>query len=509
MMKKKSHLLWIVILSSSVLLWLTAIVLWIAIPEEKTLNLSTTVCAATLFVISFLMRRDLFKTFYSSLRFKHFSENFFTAILIAAILGLINYLSYKNPFQWDLTANNANTLTSQSKKVLKQIDDPIVAKVFAPKAQQAGILKMLELYQLEKRGIDIQIFDPALRPDLVKEYGLTKPFAVVWEVAGKRQIVTELNELGLTNGLIRLGRESLPKIYYDTGHGQAALTSSEHNGRVLLQQNIVNANYALQETDTKRWERVPEDADVIMIWGPKNAFMPKELELFGEYLKNGGRLIIGIDPDLNQDTQKEFRKFLAERGIVSSNALVVDTLNHVSGSNGTVPIVSKFSREHVMTKDFPGQVFFPLSGFVSLGEQTQGTELAYSSPFPASWAEMSSQEFVSGKVAYNEGVDVKGPLAFAVAAKPKTGGSVLYFANSTFVDNAYARYAANHVFFLNGLSWITGDDQLISFDLAAIDDQPVFISSPQLGVIFFFSVVLAPLTLFGIGTWNYRRRRVL
>lgn len=509
MTMKKSNLNWLLILIASIVLWLTAIVLWIAIPEVKTLNISTTIAAATLFTIAVLMRREYFEAFYKSSRFKHFSTNLFSALLVFCILAVINHLAYKNPFQIDVTADKANTLTEQSRKVLARASESVKAVVFAPKAQQGAIVKMLELYQLEKRSIEIEYFDPELRPDLVKSYQLVTPMAVVWQDGDKKQIVTEINELGLTNGLIRLGRDKLPKIYYDIGHGQASLTSNEQNGRALLRQHLVNSNYALQETDTKRWESVPDDIDILMLWGPKLGFMPTEIKLLNQFLDDGGRLLIALDPDLNADPVKELRQLLAERGIVASNSLVIDTVNHVSGSNGTVPIVNRFADDHVVTKDFPGQVFFPLVGFVTLGEQADGKGLVFSTPFPAAWGEMTPSEFAEGKVAFNEGQDVKGPVAYAVAAKPKSGGSIIFFANSTFTDNAYAKYAANHVLLLNSLSWLTSDDQIISFDLAAVDNQPVFISSPQLGVIFFFSVILAPLSLFAVAIWNYRRRRVL
>lgn len=506
---KKANLNWLLIFIASIVLWLTAVILWIAIPEEKTLNISTTVAAMALFTSAVLMRREYFAAFYNSSRFKHFSTNLFSALLVFCILAVINHLAYKNPYQFDVTADKANTLTEQSRKVLARIPESVKAVVFAPKAQQGAILKMLELYQIEKRSIEINYYDPELRPDLVKSYQLVTPIAVVWENGEQRQIVTELNELGLTNGLIRLGRDKLPKIYYDIGHGQASLTSNEQNGRALLRQHLVNSNYALQETDTKRWEAIPDDLDVLMIWGPKLGFMPAEIKLLEQFLDNGGKLLVALDPDLNADPVKELRQVLATRGIVASNSLVIDTANHVSGSNGTVPIVNRFADDHAITKDFPGQVFFPLVGFVTLGEQANGKGLVFSTPFPAAWGEMTPSEFAAGKVAYTEGEDVKGPVAFAVAAKPTSGGSIIFFANSTFTDNAYAKYAANHVLLLNSLSWLSSDDQIISFDLAAVDNQPVFISSPQLGVIFFFSVILAPLSLFAIAVWNYRRRRVL
>tara|TARA_R110000868_G_scaffold117600_8_gene312297 strand:+ start:10256 stop:11779 length:1524 start_codon:yes stop_codon:yes gene_type:complete len=505
---KRNNLTWYLISFSAFMAWMGSLVLWISIPEERTLNICCTILALVLLISAIFMRFNEVKTFAASSRFKAVSANFFSAVLVAAILGLVNHLAYKNPFQWDVTPSKSNTLTQQSKSVLKNLDASIEAIVFAPKSNQAAVQKILELYQLEKRDLSITTYDPELRPDLVQLYEIKEPMAVVWQQGDRRQKVIELNELGLTNGLIRLGRTSLPKIYYDTGHDQARLDGSDQQGRSLLRDYLVNANYAIQESDTKRWSQVPDDADILMIWGPKRDFMDSEIKVIDQFLTRGGKLLVALDPDLNADPVKNLRQLLASKGLVASNSLVIDTLNNVNGSNGSVPIANRFSKDHVITKNFPGQVFFPLTGFVTLGEQAEGEGLVYSTDFPAAWGEMSPQEFVQGKVAYNEGQDVKGPVAYAAVAKIKSGGTIALYANSTFVDNAYAKYASNHILVLNTLSWMTGDDQLISFDLAGVNNEPVFISSPQLGVIFFFSVVFAPLTLFALAVFNYRRRRV-
>lgn len=484
------------------------IILWISLPAELTLNISTSILAVILLVTAILMRAKQFKVFYSSSRFQAFSLNFFSAILIFCILAIINHLAYKNPFQWDFTAQQSNTLTQQSKNVVSKISKPLVAQVFSPKNTQTAIVKILELYQFEKNDLTINLYDPVLRPDLVQKYEINQPVAVVWELGDKTEKVLEINELGLTNGLIRIGRDHLPKIYYDIGHGQSSLSDQSQVGRHVLKDYLINSNFAIQETDTKRWAEVPKDADVLMIWGPKSDFMEKELAIIGEFLDGGGKLLMALDPDLNLDPVKDLRKFLLTKGIVASNSLVVDSLNHVNGSNGTVPIAARYAETHPITKGFPGQVFFPLTGFVTLGEQAGGIELVMSTPFPASWGEMNPREFSQGKVKYDEGQDIKGPVAFSVAAKPKSGGHLVFFANSTFIDNAYAKYAANHTLLLNSLSWLTGDDELISFNLPGVNNEPVFISSPQLGTIFFFSVIFAPLALFSLAIFNYRRRRV-
>ena len=192
---KKNNMTWYLISFSAFMAWMGSVVLWISIPEELTLNISCTVLAVVLLVSSLLMRFQQVKTFASSSRFKAISGNFFSAVLVAAILGLVNHLAYTNPFQWHVTPGKSNTLTEQSKKVLAHLEGKIEAIIFAPKAHQSAIQKILELYQLEKRDMSVITYDPELRPDLVQRYEIKETVALVWQQGERKQKVTELNEL--------------------------------------------------------------------------------------------------------------------------------------------------------------------------------------------------------------------------------------------------------------------------------------------------------------------------
>jgi hypothetical protein len=81
------------------------------------------------------------------------------------------------------------------------------------------------------------------------------------------------------------------------------------------------------------------------------------------------------------------------------------------------------------------------------------------------------------------------------------------FGNSTFVLNAYQKFGANYAMFINTLSWLIDEDRLISFDLPVIQNEPMFISPQQMGIIFYFSVLFSPLVLFGVSIYMYRRKR--
>ncbi len=61
-------------------------------------------------------------------------------------------------------------------------------------------------------------------------------------------------------------------------------------------------------------------------------------------------------------------------------------------------------------------------------------------------------------------------------------------------------------FFVNSLSYAVGEDRLISFNLPVIQSEQVFISENQLGVVFYFSVVFAPLILIIVSIVVYKKR---
>ena len=86
------------------------------------------------------------------------------------------------------------------------------------------------------------------------------------------------------------------------------------------------------------------------------------------------------------------------------------------------------------------------------------------------------------------------------------GGRVVVFSNTSFVSNTYTKFTNNFKVFVNTVSWLTKNDQLISFDRIALKDEPLFISAPQLGVIFFFSVLVLPICLIVFSIVLYKRK---
>ena len=498
------------------ILYLVVIALWIIIPEHITLNISTLIAALVMTILLIIYDRERFHSLYSSLWFKKFTSTLISAFLIFCILGLVNYLAYRHPFIWDFSREKKNSLTKQSSSVLSSLKNELIFHVFTRKEDAPVITALLELYRPLKKDTKIKVIDVELRPDLVQKYKVKNPRTVVVEYNNRYFNVSGgISELAITNAIIYLSRDKNPLIYYSTNHGEHLLEDKGKEGVSELVNFLRESHIDIKEVNTAVLSSIPPEVNALLIWGPKSRFLKNELNLIENFLTRGGKLIVALNPDLNKDQVPGLRSLLNRFGVQIHNDLVVDTKEHINGSNGTVPLIKNYS-SHPITKDFKGVLFFPLASSIeksSLEAKGIFTPLAFTSEYPASWAEKTGKEILKGKLRFHDNKDKKGPIAIAaIWQKENDNGKksrIMAFGNSTFVSNAYSGFGGHLLFFHNGISWIVDEERLISFNLPTIKDDPVFISSTEVGVVFYFSVIFAPLVLFSLALYSYKRRRLV
>lgn len=508
-MKKWYNLLLSVI---NVVLYFVLIALWISIPDELTLDISLTVFNLMLTLVLVYMNREKLSAYYLSQQFKKLTETLVFVFLVFCLLGVGNYWAFKHPLQADLSAYKMNSLSDQSITILKKMKGELKFKLFARKQESLLWMPLIEFYRAVKSDIAVEKVDVDVRPDLVADYHITDAATLVLEYNGKRQYVTERDELNITNGLIKISRASDPVVYFIQGHGEGDITSGENDGLKFIFEAIKNSAVDVRPLNLLSTQEVPFDAKTIILWGPKTALQPAEIKVLQRFLERKGNLLVAIDPDLNQDVHGELRALLRKYRLNIRNDIVIDQKSFVTGSNGSIPLVDTYNKEHPITQKFKGQVFFPLAASIEEVPEQLAPEkgkvfmMASTSLFPESWGETSIKEFAEQKIHYNAGVDHQGPLNL-FAAFDGDKNKIVAFGNSQFVLNAYLKFGKNYALFLNSLSWLVDEDRLISFNLPIVQNEPIFISQQQMGIVFYFAVLFSPLILFGLGIFMYRRRR--
>lgn len=497
----------------NIALYLTTIMLWIVVPDNFILNISTSVFTLLFTVGLFFKKREIINSYLLARTSKRFYQEFTTIFLVFCLLVFASYLIYKNPYQIDISSQKINSLSEQSKLIVKEVKHPVRLKVFAKREQWEAILAILNLYAGANHQLKLQAIDIEAHPQLVKSYDLKEFPTLIVEDEKNKIPVKVLDELNITNALLKINEAKEFHLVYSIGHGELNLGEYGDNGGSFIREMMKNSHYHIDELHLAKLAKLPETTDLVMIIGPQDGFLDQELSILEQYLESGGKLLVAVNPDFKGDRQKKLRDLLSKWGIKINNDLVVDQLSTVHGADATIPIIEKYASEHRLMKDFKGTTIFPMTSsleLVSNEKEMSGEVLVQSSAFPASWGENNLEAVRSGKATFDN-KDSKGPRGLAVLAA-ETGltnelkTKILAFASSSFILNGYASQGPNFNLFLNGIGWLIGNEGLISLNRPMLTEERIMMSSYQLSTIFYFSVIFLPLVCLLLSVYFYRRK---
>jgi ABC-type uncharacterized transport system involved in gliding motility auxiliary subunit len=128
----------------------------------------------------------------------------------------------------------------------------------------------------------------------------------------------------------------------------------------------------------------------------------------------------------------------------------------------------------------------------------------------------------SPNASFDPGKDLEGPLSLAVAVSKETGETdddtdekpartarMVVTGTSNFAIDAYFTVQGNGNLFLNMISWLAQDEDLISIRPKPVDDRRIILSQGQLVMLRMFTVFLLPGAAIVIGIIVITQRRRL
>jgi ABC-type uncharacterized transport system involved in gliding motility auxiliary subunit len=349
----------------------------------------------------------------------------------------------------------------------------------------------------------------------VKSKGITQSGTVTVEYGKKELSFLIQDELSVTNALLKILRERNMIFYMVNGHQELSCSDKTNEGLSFLCENLKSQNYDLRDLNLAKVKEVPMDASAVLILGPMTGFLNQEAKLIEDYLARGGSVFMALAPAFKEDLYRNLIDLAAPYGLSLGRDVVIDTLSSVQGADATIPIIMKYEETHPITKGFNLRTVFPLSSSVKiLPGNDSAALLAFSSNFPGSWAETNLKRLIESKVKFEEKEDHKGPIGLMgvgerVGKDAPSDSRFVLLGSSSFLVNAYQSQSANSTLFLNTISWMAGDEGIISFNRPGIEETPVILSSQHLQMIFFISILLVPVVFFGCAIFIYRRRRLL
>lgn len=479
-------------------------------------------------------------------------------LLFLAIVVVIQYITLQHPKRWDLTETKLHSLSPQSKKVLRTFEEkkiPIQVLVFhgnrdtGDQDSRDTVRDLLDRYRDEYADLHYSMIDPDRERSVAMQNKVDSYPTFILKADDREERIHTATEESVTNAIVKLLSNEVKKIYFLKGHGELSPGSTAEEGFSAAKEHIEKQNLKTDELVLLQAAGVPKDASLLIIAGPKTDPMDSEIAAIKDYLNRGGSIMVMLNPF---QTPK-LSAFLKDYGIATAEDIVVDKLSRAFGGDYLMPVIVKYE-PFPITKDFTVASFFPETRSVRASEKpiphVTTKELALTSP--VSWT-IDQEQLKSGNASFDPQKGMKGPVSVMVAStfinpeppKPFQGGQkkeeettssdvtgntasasktgneetkaskptqarIVVFGSSRLASNKFFRLQGNPDLFMNSVSWLIQDENLIAIRPKSTKAQPLILTPNQYLAVLILPVVIIPLAwiIAGLVIYIYRRRTV-
>src|SRR5882672_8418883 len=450
------------------------------------------------------------------------------ALLVVLALGIVvmaNAVSVRYSARWDLTENKRHSLASQTVKVLQGLKTPVEVIAFFRSDQPGKRVaeELLKQYASASKGkLTYRMEDPDRSPGLAKRLGVESYGTLVLQSGEKSEKVLDAEEEKLTNAIVKITRADKRVVYVLKGHGEREIGSTDRGGFSQAKEQMEKANYEVKDLFLARDPKIPDDAAIVMVPSPKTDLFPQELAALDGYGARAGKVFLMAGPFQADTTMK----YLTKYGIVVDEDVVIELnpIGQVFGVGPLVPVVGQYE-PHPITKDMAGvMTLFPLTRSLApakaLPKGVQASSLAQTSR--QSWGETDKNVFQTGKATPDPN-EKTGPLSVALVATvdaqpdPKAEGDaakkapkarIVVVGTADFASNQFLGAQGNRDFFLNVVSWLAEEEDLISIRAKDPKQNPVMLTSGQSRLVLGLPLLALPgaVLICGIAVIMQRRR---
>jgi ABC-type uncharacterized transport system involved in gliding motility auxiliary subunit len=433
-------------------------------------------------------------------------------LVVIAILGLANWFVSRHDKSWDLTPNKKYSLAPQTVKLLKDLSQDVTIYVFDRERSFGERRDLLNMFTAASRRLTVRYVDVDRQPALAKQYAV-RSYGTIVVAAGDRHFEAQGDtEEAISNALIRLFKGQRSACFL-AGHGERDPESSERIGYSRIKTEFEHESYLTKAVTLLQKMEIPSDCSVVIVAGPKNDYLPPEVDTIRKYVTGGGRAMFMLDPGVDLP---EISKLLAGWNVTVRNDLVIDEnpVAQIFGTEPTMPLILKYGSSPIVQPLAREASLFPFTRSFSVGKDYKAgvTTDSFCETSDASFGVADFNPKMH-QVSFRAGKDFKGPLTVAVSgtlsgeAEKKTEGRFIALGTSMLPANAFLGFQANRDLFMNMVNWLSADVDLISVRPKPPESQHLNMTAAQMSKVFWLGVIGLPLLIVVAGTLVWWERR--
>src|SRR5690606_6917994 len=161
---------------------------------------------------------------------------------------------------------------------------------------RSAIATLIGRYQQVRPDITLQFVNPDLAPEQARAAGVRFDGTLVIHYQGRREQVSNANEASISAAIARLTRERETFAVFTTGHGERSPEGRANFDLSLLGAQLKQQGFRLQALNLAA-NPLPENTGILVIAGPRTAWLAAELEAVRGYIEKGGNLLWLTDPE--------------------------------------------------------------------------------------------------------------------------------------------------------------------------------------------------------------------
>ena len=492
----------------------TALFIYSVLPDLKSVSASLAAVALINGIFFVVVERSRLKQSFSSRSALYGANSLALTFIVLGILIFVNLLAHRHKHRFDFTEGGFFTLAPQTKKLVSNLPREVKLTAFfqTESPEKIAFTNLIAGYLEVSDKINLQYIDPDKNPAVTKQYGVTTYGTVALESGTKETKIQNTTEENITNALLKVTRDEQKIIYFLEGHGESKIENNNNEGYSTAKKNLEKDGFIVKPLLLLQTGEIPGDASVLVIPGPKKPIQEEEKKIIDNYLNSGGAVFMLIDPK----SESNMETFLKKWGVELGDDLVIDPMSKLFGGDFAAPVVNQYTK-HEITSDFVLETIFPIIRSVQGVPISDITTTELLKTGANSWAESN---FDTGTVNYDKGEDIKVPVSVSVIATKslgeKTGedksplkATLLVVGDSDFSNNRYTNFSGNGDFFLNAVSWLAEEEQLISIRPKERKSTPIQMTQTLGNAIFAMGIIIFPglIATMGIRIW-WRRRRL-
>ena len=455
---------------------------------------------------------------------------------VAAVL--VNLIAVNLPSQYvkfDVSEQQLFTIGDQTAEILENLDEDITLYLIAQQGgEDSTLLELLERYEGLSGHITVETIDPVLYPNFVSQYTDESVSENSVLVAGQnRSKVVDYYDIyqysvdyttysstlsgfdgegQITSAIDYVTAEEIPVLYTLTGHDEASLTAS-------LTSSIEKENIAIESLNLLTSETVPDDAEILLIYGPLSDISEDEKNKITDYMNQGGQVVY-LRGYTDQETPN-LDSLPSEYGVSLAEGIVLE-----GSSEHHLPNYPYYLLPNINYSDYTADVS---SRYVMLAfaegltesassengeEETEDDGLYYEGLLTTSDEAYAKVNMESQNLEMEEG-DIAGPFDLgAVVTKTideETEAKLVVFASETLLDEQVDSMVSggNSTLFLNVLSQLVDHESTVSIEAKSLEVSYLTVTAGSAIFWGLLTILIIPLFLLSLGgvIWFQRRKR--